>query len=297
MKISIPAVFAANTLAREGEAGRGWIEALPNMVDSLGQRWGLTLDGTVMHGDNGLVVPVKHADEPCALKVSWLSPATLDEAAVLRAWGGRGAIHLLETDPHSGAMLLERVNHRRSLKNLEIGEGIQVAGKLLRRLSIPAPDGFRHVRRQTQHLSQSLPESWDRLGQPFSRKVLNCVCESIEPLISNANELLVNYDLHWENIYASDREPWLAVDPMVVVGDAEFGLSPLLWWRLEDIQRCGGLERYFPALVEAAELDSKRSRDWALLRSVEYWLWGLEHGLTIDPPRCAFVVDWLDRLH
>ena len=89
------------------------------------------------------------------------------------------------------------------------------------------------------------------------------------------------------------REPWLAVDPMVVVGDVEYGVAPLLWWRLEDMLASGGLQRHFRSLVAAAELDVERARDWTLVRSVEYWLWGLDHGLTVDPSRCAFVSHWL----
>lgn len=28
---------------------------------------------------------------------------------------------------------------------------------------------------------------------------------------------------------------------------------------------------------------------WGFVRSVDYWLWGLENGLTVDPRRCQRV--------
>ncbi len=106
-------------------------------------------------------------------------------------------------------------------------------------------------------------------------------------------KLLVNYDLHYGNVLASWREPWLVVDPMVVVGDLEFGIAQLLWRRLEDIEAQGGLDRYFRVLTEAAALEPALARDWTLVRCVDYWLWGLSVGLTYDPARCERIIEWL----
>ena len=43
-------------------------------------------------------------------------------------------------------------------------------------------------------------------------------------------------------------------------------------------------------LVDAGGLDPDRARAWAVLRAVDYWLWGLAAGFTIDPVRCARIV-------
>jgi streptomycin 6-kinase len=40
-------------------------------------------------------------------------------------------------------------------------------------------------------------------------------------------------------------------------------------------------------------LDFEKARRWALVRCIDYWLWGLEHGLTEDPKRCRRIVDAL----
>lgn len=54
------------------------------------------------------------------------------------------------------------------------------------------------------------------------------------------------------------------------------------------------VEWFIDALAaDAADLDRDRARRWALLRAVEYWLWGLKAGFTEDPVRCRRIVEAL----
>lgn len=279
---------------REGDAGRQWVDKLPGIVASLCTRWNLIVDGPVLHGTWAIVIPMRRGEQPCALKVSWQHTANALEASALRVWNGQGAVRLLEQESSLGAVVLERLDHNRLLRDVAIDEAITIAGCLLRRLAIPAPAGFPTLEARVSGLPQLLPAQWRRLGRPLPRHLLDQACELSHQLRQSAQNLLVNYDLHWENVLKGNREPWLAVDPMVVVGDLEYTIAQLLWWRLEDIEANGGLQRHFQRLVEAAELDAERARGWTLVRSVEYWLWGLERGLTIDPPRCAYICNWLN---
>ncbi|MFO7169690.1 MAG: aminoglycoside phosphotransferase family protein [Chloroflexota bacterium] len=291
--ITVPDAFAAAAVTRAGEAGRAWIRDLPRIVEDLCAQWRLAVDGPVMHGYLGLVVPVNREREPCVLKVAWPDESSADEAAALAAWDGRGAVRLLEAQPELGAMLLERLDYTRSLDDVEIAEAVTVAGRLLRRLAIPAPARFRPLRAAAEELADSLPERWQRTGRPMPRRLLDQACELATQLGASAGSLLVNYDLHYQDVLAAEREPWLAVDPKVVAGDLEYGVAQLLWRRLEDMEASGGLERHFRALVEAAELDYDRARWWTLVRCVDYWLWGLGIGLTEDPARCALITSRL----
>lgn len=291
--IEIPAEFSAGTITREGEAGRRWIAALPDLIREICTRWELAIDGSPMHGALGLVVPVRRGAEPAALKVSWRDEATVEEAAALAAWDGRGAVRLLAADAAVDALLLERLDPRRSLDGVSITEAMGIAGRLLRRLAIPAPAGFRSLRVEAGALVEHLPERWDQCGRPLPRRVLDQAREIAAQLGPAACDLLVNYDLHYTDVLASAREPWLAVDPKVVVGDPEYGPAQLLWNRLDDIEAGGGLERQFRVLIEAAALDPALCRAWTLVRCVDYWLWGLSVGLTEDPVRCQRIVAWL----
>jgi streptomycin 6-kinase len=99
--------------------------------------------------------------------------------------------------------------------------------------------------------------------------------------------------MHYQNVLAGEREHWLVIDPKVMRGDAEFGLAPLLWRRLEEADGPAGLRRRFDTLVAEAGLDAELARGWTLLRAVDYQQWGLNLGLTEDPALCATVVNWL----
>ncbi|HUS15417.1 MAG TPA: aminoglycoside phosphotransferase family protein, partial [Chloroflexia bacterium] len=251
--ILVPEPFAAATVAREGKAGEQWIAALPHLVQGLGVQWGLVVDGPAMHGYLGLVVPVRRGDEPCVVKISWLNEATRDEVVALAAWNGRGAVWLLESEPEHGAMLLERLDWARSLNDVPVAEALAVAGGLLRRLAITAPAGMRTLPELAGQIARTLPDRWEQCGRPLPRRVLQQARGLASELGGACTaRLLVNFDLHYADVLASRREPWLAVDPMVVAGDPEFGIAQLLWRRLEEIQAHGGLARHFDILTEAA---------------------------------------------
>jgi streptomycin 6-kinase len=291
--ITVPQAFVTATVSREGEDGRKWIKALPGVIEDLCRQWNLVVDSAVMHGYLGLVIPVRRGDEPCVLKVSWIDESTIDEAIALAAWNGQGAVRLLAAQPALGALLLERLDHRRSLNDIGIAEAIKVGGRLLRRLAIPAPSGLRSLTAVAQELCRTLPQRWEQYGRPLSRSWLEQACDLAVQLGPSSGNLLVNYDLHYADVLMGEREQWLAVDPKVVVGDLEFGMAQLLWCRLEDIEGQGGLDRYFHMLTEAATLDADRARSWTLVRCVDYWLWGVSVGLTYDPARCEAIINWL----
>ena len=291
--ITVPNGFASDIIQREGDAGRQWINKLPELVAELVERWRLRLDGPIHHGMLAIIIEAHRGAMLCVLKVSWQNDATTLEATALQLWNGRGAVQLLEAEPALGALLLERLDARRTLGTLAIGAAVPIAGRLLRRLAIPASAGIPTLHARMARLPGWLYEQWEHVGRPMQQTIVERACDLVPALDARSHHDLVNYDLHWDNVLAGTREPWLAVDPMVLAGDVAFGLAPLLWWRLEDIEADGGLGRHAPALAEATEVERGRACGWTLVRSVDYWLWGLEHGLTIDPPRCARIVDWL----
>jgi streptomycin 6-kinase len=179
------------------------------------------------------------------------------------------------------------------LNDVDVAEAVAVAGRLLRRLAVPAPEGPPRLKEVAERLSETLPERWERYGRPIPPRRLDAARDLAVQLGACAGGLLVNYDLHYADVLAGEREPWLAVDPKVVVGDPEYGVAQLLWRRLEAMQAQGGLDQHFQALTEAAGLDPDLARAWTLVRCVDYWLWGLSVGLTADPARCEAIIDWL----
>ena len=89
---------------------------------------------------------------------------------------------------------------------------------------------------------------------------------------------LIHADLHYENVMAADRQPWLAIDPKPMSGDPHYEPAPMLWNRFEELagrraQRACGAR--FHALVDHAGLDEERARDWVVVRMLDNALWRL----------------------
>jgi streptomycin 6-kinase len=126
----------------------------------------------------------------------------------------------------------------------------------------------------------------------------------VEQALSLAGELvadpastgvIVHGDLHYENVLASDREPWLAIDPKPMSGDPHFELAPMLWNRMEELGDAvrTGLRRRFHTLVDAAGLDEARARDWVIVRMVLNAHWAVEDAQRADRDLSAEERDWI----
>ncbi|MET1007958.1 MAG: aminoglycoside phosphotransferase family protein, partial [Propionibacteriaceae bacterium] len=168
-------------------------------------------------------------------------------------------------------------------------EAAPILGRMMTRLAVPAPDGARSTAAIAADRQTTMPADWQRLGRPFGERLLELALERARELSSTTSTTAVNGDLHHEQVLAGRREEWLCVDPVLLRGDREYDLARILWYRLDELSGTG-IERCFDLVVGAAELDHERARSWVLLRSVDYWLWGLDHGLTEDPVRCARLV-------
>jgi len=291
--IDVPAAFAASTVAREGLAGQSWIDSLPHLVEELCQLWKLEPVGPVRHGYVGVVVPVLWDGIELALKVSWIDQSSEHEALVLGAWSGRGAVRLLESRRESGALLLEWLNPERTLADLPPDEAAEIAGSLLRRLAIPAPEQLRTVREDVDDFTRKVRFQWKELGRPFPVRLLEHALELCGDAAESGDPLIVNQDLHYENVLEGRREPWLVIDPKALAGAVEFGVAPLLWNRFEELENRAGLERRLGIIADAAELDRDAARRWTVVRVVDYWLWAMGEDFTEDPVRCSALIDWL----
>jgi streptomycin 6-kinase len=282
-----PVEFAAQASVE----GRAWIAALPALLDRLCRRWRLQVeDGGAARGYHGVVVPVRRADERYVLKLTWPVERTVDEARALAAWRGRGAVLLLEADLEAGALLLERLDATQTLERMDLRAAAQVAGSLLRRLAIPAPDGVRPLRAVADDIEVSLPGRQQRLGRPVPEGWLAAAGGLAHELGASAGDRLVHADLHYGNVLAGTREPWLAIDPKPVAGDPEHAVPELLWTRVDELQDAQAIRRLLAILAGSGELDGEKARGWAIVRCVDYWLWGLENGLTEDPKRCRRIL-------
>ncbi|MFI9011302.1 aminoglycoside phosphotransferase family protein [Actinosynnema sp. NPDC053489] len=268
--ITVPDGFGAIL----GERAREWRAALPALAAEFCARWHLAPDGDPLTGNVAVVLPVRRADgHPAALKLTWLDDETRQEPAALRAWDGRGVVRLLDHDDAGGALLLERLDHTRSLDGAPIEEALAVAGGLLRGLRVPAGPEFR------RHEFPDLVAENDALGGPLPAALVERARDLGRELARGAGGTLVNQDLHYHNVLRGDREPWLMIDPKPLAGDPEFAVIPLLWNRFGEPAGDRGVRDRFAALCDLGELDVGLARGWAFCRAVDTWLWCLDQGL------------------
>ena len=123
-------------------------------------------------------------------------------------------------------------------------------------------------------------------------RLLTAAIEAAEAVREPATpQLAVNGDLHFGQILSAEREPWLVVDPVLLRGDIGYDLGRLLWSRLDELPEDRQVRDYQAAVVEAAELEPGRAQQLVVVRAMSYLLWGLERGLTEDPPRCLRLLE------
>ena len=272
--------------------GRRWVATLQELVDTLSCRWHLSLETVELrHGFNSVVVPVRRGDERCVLKLTWPPHRTVDEARALSAWDGQGSVRMLAADTEVGALVLERARWDRTLSDLDLNTAAAVAGRLLRRLAIPTAEAFPGTEGLALSSSRSIAGRQQRLGFPIPSKWVRQIQSLSEALAERCGQRrLIHADLHYGNVLAAHREPWLAIDPKPVVGDPEHAVAELMWTRLDEVDSRTGIRTLLTTLVDSAQLDMGLARRWVLVRCVDYWLWGLEHGLTEDPKRCRRII-------
>lgn len=90
------------------------------------------------------------------------------------------------------------------------------------------------------------------------------------PPIRGSAATVVHGNLHYRNVLAADRAPWLAIAPRPLNGDPAFDIAPMLWDRFDELvgDVRAGVKRRFSTLVDAAGVDEDDARAWVLLRVV-----------------------------
>jgi streptomycin 6-kinase len=303
ISIDVPDALAASYSKLSGAFGRAWIAALPGLAADVLDHWALRLDGPAGHGMASLVLPVICADgTPGALK---LQPVSEENAAApigLRAWNGEGVVRLLDYDPDTGAMLLERLDATRPLSSVaDDTAALQILAELLTRLiAVPAPEGLRHLADIAAAMLEQVPRAVSALREPAEQRLVRTCASAVPELIGEPGDRLLHWDLHYDNILAGQREPWLAIDPEPLAGDPGFELLPALDNRWEEVVATGDVARAvlrrFDLLTEVLGLDRQRATGWTLGRVLQNALWDIEDGQTaLDPAQIAIATALLHR--
>ena len=269
--ITLPEEFAAR--ARRDESWSQWLAALPRLVGDVLAEWQLVHDGPVLTGQTAIVLPVLTAGgDRAVLKVGWPHPESAHEHLALREWGGKGTVRLLRADPRRGVLLLERADPGHDLSTLPVVQACEVIAGFYARLHRPPTPVFDRLSDSAARWAEKLAGL--RASREVPRRFVDQAIGLAEDFASDpaTDTALLHTDLHFFNVLAAEREPWLVIDPKPLAGDPAYEVAPVLWNRWEDAVATGNLraavlERMF-TVVDAAGLDEDRVRAWVVVREL-----------------------------
>ncbi|MFF8632294.1 aminoglycoside phosphotransferase family protein [Streptomyces werraensis] len=285
--VEVPQSLAVSYARGFGEEGRAWIAGLPTLAAEFLDRWELKRDGAVGAGEASLVLPVLRRNGTRAvLKLQMPREETTAALIGLRTWNGDGMVRLLDHDPETSTMLLERLNAARTLTSVEDDDtAMGILAELQARLvRVPAPQGLRSLGDITAEMLEKVPTAVEALADRADRQLLRGWASAVAELADETGDRMLHWDLHYDNVLAAQREPWLAIDPEPLAGDPGFDLWPALDSRWDDVVMKNDalrvVRRRFDLLTEVLGLDRARATGWTLGRLLQNSLWDIEDGET-----------------
>lgn len=121
-------------------------------------------------------------------------------------------------------------------------------------------------------IAQTLSPRQKALDRPVPARWVGQATGLAAELAADAGASLVHADLHYDNILAGTRRPWLAIDPKAIAGKPELSIPELMW----TVRRSRNRQRHsrlLAAITRAAALDPAKARAWTIVRATDYWLW------------------------
>lgn len=218
----ISPAFRLEVVRRDASSAR-WLEGVPGLWRSLAAEWGLELVGATRSGATSLIVPVvTRSGVRAAVKL--VSPVVRIEAevAALSAFGGRGAVTLLETDTTRQAMLLEWIDGPALSEMTDRGAAMAIAGQLSHELATATPPaGAPSLAGQARSWLAQLRQQHEvahQSGSAMPEEHLELAIQIIQQLASDGTSTLTHGDLSLANILQADSERWVAIDPLLLIG-------------------------------------------------------------------------------
>jgi streptomycin 6-kinase len=137
---------------------------------------------------------------------------------------------------------------------------------LARLVAVPAPTDLRQLADIAAAMLEQVPRSVHVLREAAEQRLVRACASAVSELISEPGDRLLHWDLHYENVLAGERGPWLAIDPKPYVGDPTYDV-------LQHLLNCDARlhadpRRLARQLAGLLELDANRVLQWLFARCV-----------------------------
>lgn len=256
------------------EAGP-WLERLPGLLDAALARWPGVVGNPYGGGVTSWVAPLTLDDgTEAVIKIPHVDRENRHEADALTAWGGVGAVRLLDQDAATAAMLLERAQPGHPLSRIDPESALDVVVELLPRLTIAAPDQLVDIADEAARWVVALDRNLQKDEPVVDESLAAATREFLDELVESPrlDRVLVHQDLHGDNIVAAQREPWLAIDPKPLAATPAFAVVPLVRSTEFGHTRTATLRRLH-RLAEAMGVDRQQAARHTVAQTVA-WSFG-----------------------
>jgi streptomycin 6-kinase len=304
-QLDLPESFSQRILAARRDGWARWLRDLPDVVDTLADRWDLSLGELFPLSWNYVVAAEREPLEPCVLKIGPPLPdggeGTAREARALSLCGPAG-VRVLETDGESGAVLLQRAIPGNRLAEMCASDddvATETLAAVMQEFWMPAEpacglpevssleDTFEEFDRgphgdsARKDLVQTLAEIDSglrdlRASAVTARRVFQ------ELLADRATAFVLHGDLHHDNVLAHEGKGWVVIDPKGFVGDAGYDTAAMLYNPLAYVEAISDpdpmLRRRLAIMSGVVGIDRDVLAAWGFVKVVLSVLWDLEDG-------------------
>ena len=288
--------------------GGAWLSELPDVTRRLSEEWSIELGFPFPDCHISLVVTANQVGRPLVLKIPM--PSTIElgtlpagararEANALTAWAGNGAVQLVDFDAATGAMLEERCLPGATLAVLDPCDADDVAIGLLGRLHVSTTSGtFERLSDRAARLALDLPVRVDGVKVPIDQGLLETTVGLLGQLSATGPaEVLLHGDFHHANILSAQREPWLAIDPLPMIGDPAYDCVQYLLFRMGDLaDPSAEWERVIAQFCQQLTVDPERVKAWLFARLVSDAVAACTQGVTVAELEAPLGDLWAARL-
>ena len=282
--IHIPEEYAQSIIAMHSQKGYDWLQRLPTLLTTYGERWELTLGTPFTNLSYHFVISARQNNgKDVVLKLCAPTQEFAAEIAALQHFDGIGMVRLLKKDGKDEIMLLERLMPGSSLTSISddtqaTAIAIQVMRQLWRPVSTNFP--FPTIAQWSQDLTH-LRHYYQGGTGPFPEALVTEAERLYADLVTSmADPVLLLGDLHHDNILASKGSEWLAIDPKGVIGEPAYEIGAFLRNPRPIIAQTRDLPQLFKRRIDqfSAELgiDRSRIRGWCLYEAFLSAWWNVE---------------------
>jgi streptomycin 6-kinase len=269
-----------------GQCGKSWIADLPQIIEAIAIKWGLSKIEPVSNMSWNYVARAESRKYGAVcIKASIDKKLIADEIKALEHFSGQGMIKRLDYNEENNAILLQQAIPGKSLKDFYPRNSVQVTenyADVVLKLNLAKNynhSNFKHVRdwlRVFDRIDKNqLPKGVVDEAQNISNNLLS----------QGAKEFVLHGDLHLDNII-SDRDVYVAIDPKGIVGPIEFEVACFDFIDLDEIAQGLDIPQMFEErsklLSDFLNLDQKNLTDWVFVRLVLGACWMIEDNSKDD---------------